>query len=513
MKKTHASAVIALAATAALVTGCATGGGDDGGSEEIRDSVTIGLNVALASLQPMSAFSREEQVVIGNIFDTLVEYQDGEYVPSLAESYEISDDQLTYTFHLRDDVTFHNGEKLTADDVKYTFDSMPDFPFWKENSSYIASSEVIDEYTVAVHTTAATAYNLVVLSGTEVINEEAIEEHGADEQFFPVGTGPYQFVSYDGTGTIELERYDDYFGWADGEPAPIKTATYKVFADEESMSLALAAGELDLVAKLNASSALQFEDNPDFTVDYVDSDSVYLALMNTDVAPFDDPLVRQAVAYGIDREGVNALVSEGKDVPWDHFYSEKAAGAPDYEALPHYEYDVDKAKELLAEAGYPDGITLTSPVPTMVGLDGYAVAIQQQLAEIGIDFEIETFEQNALYDKIFAMDYQLLPFALSTEIYDMSYPARFFMSPAADSMPFPTGSFGTPELDDLLNRAAASTDLDERRELYTEAYTDLFDLQPIVSVLSQQTAIVKKADLDYSTPEVLKVELKNLSWN
>jgi peptide/nickel transport system substrate-binding protein len=500
-------AVVAIAAISATA-GCAT----SAPTESAQDSVTIGLNVSLASLQPMSAFSREEQYVIGNIFDTLLDYEDGEYVPSLAESYEISDDQLTYTLHLRDDVDFQNGEHLTAEDVKYTFDSMPDFPFWQENSSYIAGADVIDDYTVAVHATAATAYNLVVISGTEIINKAAIDEYGAEDQFHPVGTGPYSLTSYDGVGTIELERNDDYFGWEDGEPAPIESVTYKVFSDEESMSLALAAGELDLVAGLPASNAMQFEGNSELTTDYVDADAVYLVLFNTDVAPFDDPLVRQAISYGIDRDAVNALVSEGKDVPWDYFFSAQDAGAPDYDGLPHYSYDPDKAQDLLAEAGYPDGITLDSAVPTMVGIDSYAVAIQEQLAAIGIDFEIETFEQNALYDKIFAMDYQLLPFGLSTEIHDMSYPARFVLSPAADTMPFPTGSFGTPELDATLTEAGASTDLEERRALYTEAYEQLFELQPMTAVLSRQTAIVKAAGLSYSTPDVLKVEVKNLSW-
>ena len=509
MKKSPIGGLAVAALVAVTVAGCAS---TTTPSDTDKESVTIGLNVSLASLQPMSAFSREEQYVIANVFDTLVQYEDGEYVPELAESYEISEDQLTYTLELRDDVTFHNGEPLTADDVKYTFDSMPSFPFWQENASYVASTEVIDEYTVAIHMTAATAYNMVVISGTEIINEAAIEEYGVDDQFHPVGTGPYTFVSYDGTGTIELERNEDYFGWADGEPAPIKNVTYKVFADAESMALSLSANELDLVAKLGASNALQFDGNADFTVDYVDADAVYLVLFNTEVEPFNDPLVRQAIAYGIDRDAVNQLVSEGKDVAWDYFYSENAAGAPDYDGLEHYEYDLDKAKDLLAEAGYPDGITLSSPVPTMGGLDSYAVAIQEQLAAMGITFELETFEQNALYDKIFAVDYQILPFSLSTEIYDMSYPVQFFLSPAADAMPFPTGGFGTPELDALLLEAGASTDLETRTELYTEAYEQLFDLQPMVAVLSQQTAIVKKAGLDYSTPDRLKVEVKYLSW-
>ncbi|GHU74348.1 diguanylate phosphodiesterase [Clostridia bacterium] len=478
----------------------------------VKDSVTIGLNVSLASLEPMSAFSREEQYVIANTFDTLIELEDGVYVGELAKSFEISEDMLTYTFVLNENVYFHNGEHLTASDVKYTFDNLASFSFWEGNAHYIASVETEGDYTVVIHATNPTAYNMVVLSGTEIINEKAITELGEAHRFAPVGTGPYRVVSYDGFNTIKLERNDDYFKWTDGNYPPIQYVTYKVFSDPQAMSLALEAGELDLVSKVDAAYALPFEEKSGYTVYWLDADGVYLLLFNCGLAPFDNKLVRQAVAYGVDRESINLIVSEGKDLPWDYFYSPAQAGAPDYDTLPHFTYDLEKAKALLAEAGYPNGIKLEQAVPIMNTQERYAVAIQQQLAQIGIDFDIEILEQNTLYDKIFAMDYQLLTFSLSTEIYEMSYVAKYFYTPAKKARLFPTGEFGTPELDELIAKGEATSDMATRVDLYTQIYTTLFDEQPLTAIMSKQTSIIKKDNLTYSTPNILKVKIERLAW-
>ncbi len=278
------------------------------------------------------------------------------------------------------------------------------------------------------------------------------------------------------------------------------------------MAMALEAGEVDFVTKVPATDALPFESKSGFTVDWLDQDGVTLVCYNCGTAPFNDKRVRQAVAYAIDRDALNLITTEGTGLVWDYFYSPKQAGAPNYDDLPHYTYDPEKAKQLLADAGYPNGLQL-DPVPIMQSDERYAVALQQQLEQVGITFELETLEQNTLFDTIFAMDYEILPFGLSTEIYDMSYVAKYFYNKDLKPMLFPCGDFADDQIDELIRQGETTADLGERAKIYTELYKLLYDEQPLSAVYSRQCATVKNQNLNYAHPDILKVKIWDLSWN
>jgi peptide/nickel transport system substrate-binding protein len=508
--------LLSVLMTLALLGGCSknaaggTAGSANAGAAGKTD-VTMGICVSLTSLEPMTAFTREEQYVIANVFDTLFELKDGEYVGELATEFEMSEDLTSISCTLRDDVYFHNGEKLTASDVAYCFNNLGNFSFWANNAGYIDHAEAIDDTHVVIYGTQPNVFLMNVVSNIEIANEKAVTELGDEHKWAPVGTGAYKLVSYDKVDTIKLELNEDYFKWDELGVPPIKNVTYKVFADETAMANALEAGEIDMVSKLGTNYAENFKDNADYTVNYLSSDGVYLVLYNCGAEPFNNKLVRQAIGYALDRDSLNMIVSNGTNEPWDYFYSVAQAGAPDYDALPHYSYDPDKAKELLTEAGYPDGIQL-DPMPIMESEQNYAVAVQSQLKEVGINFEIEILEQNTLFDRIFAMDYQILCFSLSTEIYDMSYNCNYFKSAPYKTMMFPCGDWGTDELDQLITQAETTTDIEARKELYTQIYTILFDEQPMTATLQSQTSIVRKSGLEYSRPNELKVLIQNLSW-
>ncbi len=482
------------------------------GNVSSKDDVVIGLSVSLKSIEPMNAFSREEQYITANVFDTLIEMEDGEYQMELATSMDISDDLKTARFTLRDDVYFHNGEKFTAQDVVYTLTNLANFPFWTGHTQYISGAKAIDDYTVEVYAPDTNVYFLVALSSIEMINEKAVTELGEEHSYYPVGTGPYKVDEYDGYNNFYLSLNEDYFKWKEqGEPA-IKKINYRIIEDQQTMAMALEAGEVDFVAGVKPTDAIPFESMPGFTVDWVDSDGVELILYNCGRAPFDNKLVRQAVAYAIDRESYNIIVAEGKYKVWDYYYSEKQAAAPDYDDLPHYTYDVEKAKELLTQAGYPDGFKLELPVIIQASQEKGAIAIQQQLAQVGIEFDIEILEQNTLYDNIFAMNYQMLCFGLSTETLDMSYQTKNYYSPELKSMPFPCGDYSNEAVDELIRASETTADLNERKEIYTELYTLLFEEQPVTGVGLGQYAIVKKENLVYTRPDLLKVKVERLYW-
>lgn len=486
--------------------------GNDAAPASGKDSVIIGLEGTITALEPMSAFTRTEQYIIANVYDTLFELVDGEYVPELATEFAISDDLMSVSVTLRDDVTFHNGEKFTADDVVYTFNHQADFEFWANNVAYIDHAEKVDDTHAVIYGVRPTVYLLNVISNIEIINEKAVTELGENHKYTPVGTGAYKIVSYDKINTVEVAVNEEYFKWKDlGMPA-IKSATYKTYTDKTALANALEAGELDLVTKMDLSTVLNFQDNSSFTVDFLSADGVELVLFNCGAAPFDNKLVRQAVAYAVDRDSLNLILANGLDQPWDYFYSESQAGAPDYDKLPHYTYDPEKAKALLTEAGYPDGIQL-DPVHILDSDKDYAVALQSQLQAVGINFDIEILEQNTLFAEIFSMSYQMIPFGLSTEIYDMSYVCNYFKAAEKKMMLFPVGNWTNEELDSLINEAENTADMATRKDLYTQIYTILFDEQPLAATLQSMTAIVKDSSLNYAKPDVLKVLLQDLSWN
>lgn len=487
-------------------------GNGDSSTASAKDSVVIGLEGTLTALEPMSAFTRPEQYIIANVYDTLFELVDGEYVSELATEFAISEDLMSISVTLRDDVYFHNGEKFTADDVVYTFNHQADFAFWANNATYIDHAEKIDDTHAVIYGKMPTVYLMSVVSGIEIINEKAVTELGEEHKYAPVGTGPYKLTSYDKINTVEVTVNEDYFKWKEQGMPAIRTCTYKVYTDKTALANALEAGELDLVTKMDLSTVGNFEGQDKFTIDFLSADGVQLVLFNCAVAPFDNKLVRQAVAYAVDRDSLNLILSGGMDQPWDYFYSENQAGAPDYDSLPHYTYDPEKAKQLLADAGYPDGIQL-DPIHILDSDKDYAVALQSQLQAVGINFEIEILEQNTLFDEIFSMSYQMIPFGLSTEIYDMSYVCNYFKAADKKAMLFPVGEWTNEELDTLITKAETTIDMAERKDLYTQIYTLLFEEQPLTATLQSMTAIVKDANLNYSKPDVLKILLQNLSWN
>ncbi|MBC8536235.1 ABC transporter substrate-binding protein [Feifania hominis] len=509
MKKTL-SILLALVLVIGLFAGCGPKqsgepqGGVSGNSAE--DTVRIGIVLSVDSFEPMTAIQREEQYILANVFDTLLELKDGEYVGELAETFEPNEDGTVVTVKLREDVTFHNGEKLTTKDIAYTYDHMKDYSFYANDATYYDHTEIIDEYNCKIYATAPNPLFMMTLATVDIVNEKAITELGADHRFSPVGTGPYKFVSYDGFNNVMLEANEDYFG---GVPE-IKHLNYRIFGDEQTMTMALEADEVDMLSFVQPANAIRFEGNSKYNVTWKAADGVKLILFNTTQAPFDKKEVRQAISYAIDREAITLIVGEGKGKAWDAFYSEKMAGAPDYDALPHYTYDLEKAKELMAQAGYPDGFTLEEPVRVIQTEEKMAVTLQQQLSQIGINFEVEVVEANTLFNNyLFVLNFNMMPFSLSTEIHDMAYVAQYY--DGLSQMPDMTG-YKSDEVKALSQQAKETTDLAERKALYTQIFTIAYEDLPICPVMASEVAQISKVGLIDDEKVSTEIWGTNLHW-
>ncbi len=405
MKKKLLALFLALVMVGAVLPGCGDGSKDPGGQgnngktgEPVKGGeITVGIAQDLDdSLDPHQTVAAGTREVLFNIFEGLVKpNSDGEMIPAVAEKYTLSEDGTTYTFTLREGVKFHNGQTVTAEDVVYSINRCAAVPEGQEKPlvaafSAVKSVEALDEKTVAV-TIAQRDLEFISYMTAAIIPADYENQDTA-----PVGTGPFKFVSRTPQQDFVMERFEDYWG----APAWLDKVTYKICENADALVMNLNGGSIDLCAHLTSAQASQLNQN--FQVLEGTMNLVQAIYLNNQAKPFDNQLVRQALCYAIDRQGIMDMVADGHGT---------AVGSSIYPAftkyfLPElvdkYPHDVAKAKELLAQAGYPDGFDMTISVPNnyQPHMDT-AEVVAEQLREAGINVTIQPVEWSTWLDPIY----------------------------------------------------------------------------------------------------------------
>ena len=405
MKKKLLALFLALVMVGAVLPGCGDGSKDPGGQgnngktgEPVKGGeITVGIAQDLDdSLDPHQTVAAGTREVLFNIFEGLVKpNSDGEMIPAVAEKYTLSEDGTTYTFTLREGVKFHNGQTVTAEDVVYSINRCAAVPEGQEKPlvaafSAVKSVEALDEKTVAV-TIAQRDLEFISYMTAAIIPADYENQDTA-----PVGTGPFKFVSRTPQQDFVMERFEDYWG----APAWLDKVTYKICENADALVMNLNGGSIDLCAHLTSAQASQLNQN--FQVLEGTMNLVQAIYLNNQAKPFDNQLVRQALCYAIDRQGIMDMVADGHGT---------AVGSSIYPAftkyfLPElvdkYPHDVAKAKELLARAGYPDGFDMTISVPNnyQPHMDT-AEVVAEQLREAGINVTIQPVEWSTWLDTIY----------------------------------------------------------------------------------------------------------------
>jgi len=448
-----------------------------------------GLTLAPSGIDPHVNASSELGIPLTSVYDTLV-WQDlnGEFVPGLAKSWEISDDGLTYTFHLRDDVVFHDGTPFNAQAVKFNFDRIADPATKSQKAIFMLgpyeSTEIIDDDTVQVHFKEPYAPFLDSVSQVYLgmASPAAVEKWGADYPLHQVGTGPFMMKEYIPQDHLTLVRNPDYH-WAPPifnhqGPAYLEEIEFRFFVEPATRALALEGGEADVMGEIPPHDAQRLADNPAFTLLPVAIPGQSLQFfLNTEKAPTDDLQVRQALNYATDKEAiVKAIFKEYSPVahgPLDAFtigYDQSVVGM--------YEVDPAKAETLLEEAGWVDGDgdgireKDGQPLKLEAYLMGWgyvpevAQLLQAQLKAVGIEMESQVVAYPAALEAAREGKHNLIPFVLSSS--DPDILRTFFHSSNADSG-FNWSKVRDPRLDELLENGARTLDLSKRRELYAEA--------------------------------------------
>ncbi len=489
LKRLLALALVAVLAFMMTACGGSGGEGSEGSSDtEVKDTIIIAQGADPTSLDPYGTTDSPAGRVANTIFETLVELDDdGVASPCLAESWEIVDD-LTYVFTLRQGVTFHNGEEFTADDVHFSFSKIAESPHASSIRATIdfENSKVIDEYTYEMKLSEPFAPILNHLSHTvmSIVNEEAYTEAGDDVGTMPVGTGPYKFVSWATGDRVDLVANEDYWG-------TVPTVTNLVFRnipEASSRAIEVETGGVDITFDPQVSEIERLRENPELQVFSRAASQVNFLCFNTTIAPFDIVEVRQAINMAINKEAIHAVVYHGEG---------KIATAPMSDVVWAYNdelsepaYDPETAKELLADAGFADGLELTITCDqNQTNLD-MAEMVQAQLGEIGVTVSIETLERGAFIDKVIAGELEMFGLGWSSDTGDPDYAlyASFHssMHGAGGNMSFYTNE----RVDELLEIGRTSTDAAEREAAYLEAQEIVWEEVPAIFTQSPEDVIV-----------------------
>lgn len=355
-----------------------------------KDAVTLAMTLEpTGGLDPTAtAASSTAEIVHYNIFEALTKINaDGSVSPLLAESWEVSPDLKTYTFKLRRGVKFQNGEPFTAAAVKFSFDRAgSDKSTNKDKRTFTGiTTQVVDDHTVVLLNKDIDPDLLFVLGqATSIIVEPKSAGTNANK---PVGTGPYQFNTWNKGASIVLTAWD---GYRDAKAIKIKRATFRFISDPAAQVAALLAGDVDAFPRVTPRSVAQFKSNPRFRVMVSGSRAKTILAINNARKPLDDVRVRRAIAAAVDRKAIIEGAGDGYGAPIGSHYVPGAFGYVDTTGV--NPYDPEKAKKLLAEAGIktPLELNLTLP-PTPYARQGGEV-IAAQLAKVGIAAKLQNVE-------------------------------------------------------------------------------------------------------------------------
>ena len=391
----------------------------------------------------------------GNVYEGLFRLADsGDVEEVLVESYEISDDGLTYTFTLRDGVTFHSGDPLTAADVKYSIERVtaPESQSSRRNSlSTIAGIEAPDDLTVVVTLSERSISLPYNLSYVWIANDEA-----ADFQSKEDGTGPYALQEWRRGSSLAIARFDKYWG----EKPKNGEVVFQYFTEATALNNALLTGSVDIITSVQSPDSLaQFKDNPEFTVSEGKSTTKLLLAYNDRVAPFDNVKVRKALARAIDDEKLLKAVWGDYGTLIGSFVPPTDAWYADLTKVDAY--DPESAKALLAEAGYPDGFSFTIDTPNYDPHPIAAQFIQSELAKIGVKVDINVITANEWYTKV----YKAHDFQATLQEHVNHRDIVFYGNPD-----FYWG-YNNPKVVDLIKEAEASATEAEQTEKLKEANT------------------------------------------
>ena len=474
MKKRLLALLLLTGLLSAALTGCGGGSTEqasgDGqtangsaGARAQTNEIVVGIAQDLdESLDPHKAVAAGTKEVMFNVFEGLVKpTPDGDLIPAVASGYTVSPDQTVYTFTLREGVLFHNGDPVEMEDVVYSIERCADD---SEGTPLIPALSAISD----IQSDETTLTITLAQPDSEFLSYLTLAVLPADydgQDTAPVGTGPFKFVSRAAQDSIVLERFADYWG----TPAELDKVTFRIIENADSLVMSLQSGAIDLFSHLTTTQAAQLGD--DFQILEGTMNLVQALYLNNEAEPFNNETVRQALCYAVDKQQIIDLAFDGYGSPigssmYPAFQKYFVEDLTDY-----YPYDPERAMELLAEAGYPDGFTMTITVPSnyQPHIDTAQVLVEQ-LKAVGITAEIQLVEWGTWLDETYT-NRQFQSTVVGVDASNMTARALLerFTSTAGDNFI----NYSDSDYDALFAQVQTAADDDARTELYKEMERNL----------------------------------------
>jgi peptide/nickel transport system substrate-binding protein len=458
-------------------------------------TLVVGVVAEPVNLDPAQVTDLNSNRVSRRVAETLVAFaeESTRIEPHLAESWTISGDGLTYTFKLRKGISFHDGTPFNAEAVKFSIDRQinPDHPFNKLGKypfagyffGNVKAVEVVADDTVqfVLKEPRASFLSVLAAGAASIVSPTAARKYGADYALTPVGTGPFRYVSWDRGQRVVLEKNPTYWKF----PVKLDRVIYRPIVEDQARLTELLTGSLDLIVGVPPDFVAQLDGNAKIGLLKQVGAHVWYLGINNQKKPFDDKRVRQALNYAVNKEAIvrdvlkgTGAVSRGPVLP-DTWGADPALKA--------YPYDPERARKLLAEAGYPSGFSTTLWVPEsgsgMQSPVAMSTVIQSNLKAVGVNVTLQTMEWGAFLAKLRTKEQEL--FALSwmagaedpdLVIYPLLHSSQW--TPGGPNRAL----YRNPRLDDLLHQARLVTDQAKRAELYREAQRILVDDPPWIFI-------------------------------
>ena len=446
--------LIVLTTLTIALSGCA------GDKAEDSSKITIGIPQDIDSLDPHKAQGAGTREVLFNVYEGLVKPdENGNLNPAVASNYTISEDGKTYTFTLRDGIKFHNGNPVTVEDIKYSIDRCADT---SKGDPLVPAFSNIDSVNILDQSHVSIVLKKTDTDFLSYLTTAIIPKENTDPESNPVGTGPYMYVSRSPQENVILKKFAGY--WNTDNAAHIENVTFKVESNADAIVMDLEGGSIDMFARVTTTQASQLSDQ--FKVYEGEMNLVQALYLNNAVKPFDDVRVRQALCYAVDKKAVLDFVSDGKG---------ELLGSSVYPSFSKYfvpelnntySLNLDKAKALLKEAGYPNGFTFTITVPSNYSQHvDTAQVLAQQLKQIGVTANIQQVEWNSWLEDVYT-NRKYDATVIGVDAATLNAPALLsrFVSTADNNFT----NYKNPDYDAAYAKAEAETDDSKKTQAFKE---------------------------------------------
>lgn len=445
------------------------------------DTIVIGISQDVQNLDPHNFRHRYTETVLRNIYDGLVTRG-----PDMVPVVELADaimqlDATTWEVVLREGVKFHDGSEMTAEDVAFSINRYVQEGAMggmtsprKDLLGPVTHAEVVDPYSVRIYMSEPWTVFLPYLVHHLIVPKSV----GDDLVELPIGTGPFKFVEWVQGSHIVLERFDDYYGGAEAlgrnGAARVERVVFRVIPETATRLAALRAGEIDIMEAVPVHAINEIMNHPDLELRPVAGTRSYFMELNVRKAPFNDPRVRQAMNYAID---VDLIVDEFLDGLGEALPTILSPLSFAYnDDLQPYPYDPEKARQLLREAGYPNGFTME--LSTEDVRRDIAEAYAFMLSEVGINVQVRPWgDRTAMNDAMARGELDAMLADWGDSAMD---PLGIFLPKLRSNDRGNYGGYSNPEVDDLINRAESTTDPELRAELYRQAQAIVYEDAPYV---------------------------------